>query len=370
MWWQRVRRLIVKELLAVWRDRRSRMVLIVPPIVQLVVFTFAMTQEVRNVRMAVLSQDLGVMSRTLVAGFTGSPYFSDVRALHGQAEIRPALDSGDVLLVLQIGPDFSRALAAGRPAQVQILVDGRRSNTAQIVEGYAQSIVARFNEELAPAGRPPGPGSVIVARSLFNPNLETRWSTVPGLVGALTMMIALLVTALSVAREREMGTFEQMLVSPLQPTEILLGKTIPALLIGVGEGTVILLVGITVLQVPFVGSFPLLYAAMAVYIAAVIGAGLFISSMVVTQQQAILGAFTFFMPAILLSGFITPVENMPDWVQVLTLADPARYFMVISRGVFLKAMPAGEVLRQIWPMALIAIVTLSGSTWFFRRRLQ
>ena len=346
------------------------MVLIVPPIVQLVVFAFAMTQEVRNVRMAVLNQDLGEPSRALVADFAGSPYFASVRALHGDAEIRPALDSGDVLVVLQIGQDFSRALAAGRPADVQIITDGRRSNAAQIVEGYAQSIVTRFNDGRAPAGSASRPGSVIVARSLFNPNLETRWSTVPGLVGALTMMIALLVTALSVAREREMGTFEQMLVSPLQPSEILLGKTIPALLIGIAEGTAILLVGLLVLRVPFFGSFPLLYAAMTVYIAAVIGVGLFISSMVVTQQQAILGAFTFFVPAILLSGFITPIENMPDWVQVLTLGNPARYFMVISRGIFLKALPAADVAQQVWPMALIALVTLSASTWLFRRRLQ
>jgi ABC-2 type transport system permease protein len=368
--WRRIHGLIVKELLAVWRDRRSRLMLIVPPVVQLVVFTFAMTQEVRNVRMAVVNQDLSAYSRDLVAGFAGSGYFASVRALRGPADIRPAIDSGDVLLVLQIDEGFSRALAAGQPASVQLILDGRRSNAAQIVQGYAQAITARFNDELAQRGGTGGSRSVVVARTEFNPNLETRWSTVPGLVGTLTMMIALLVTALSVAREREVGTFEQLLVSPLRPAEILLGKTIPALLIGLAEGTVILVIGVLVLRVPFVGSLPLLYLAITVYMTAVIGVGLFLSSLVVTQQQAILGAFTFFMPAVLLSGFMTPIENMPDWVQALTLVNPARYFMVIARGLFLKAMPAREVLAQVWPMAAIALATLAASAWLFRRRLE
>jgi ABC-2 type transport system permease protein len=368
--WQRIRFLVIKELLALWRDPRSRAILIVPPLVQLIVFSFAMTQEVTAVRMAVFNQDLGMQSRELVARFAFAPYFADVRALKSDGEIRGALDSADAIAVLRIGEDFSRDIAAGRPAQIELLLDGRRSNAAQIVEGYATDIVQTYNADLISADDLAHPPSVLVARSWFNPNLTSRWGTVPGLIGTLTMLLGMVVTALSVARERELGTFEQLLVSPLRPIEILIGKAVPAFLIGIGEASLILVVAVLALGVPFVGSLWLLYAGMAVYIVSVIGIGLFISSLVSTQQQAILGAFTFFAPAILLSGFLTPVENMPWWLQPLTLGDPMRYFTVISRGVFLKAMPAAEVAQNLWPMAVIAFVTLAVATWLFGRRLE
>lgn len=365
---RRIAFLIVKEILALWRDPRSRMILIVPPVVQLVVFAFAMTQEVTSVRMAVLDRDLGVVSRDLVERFAGSAYFSDVRPLASEAAVRAALDSADDILVLEIGDDFSRNIAAHRPAQVLLLLDGRRSNAAQIVEGYAERIIDQFNSDLAAQQGLPAPPSVLVSRAWFNPNLTSRWSTVPALIGALTMLLGMVVTALSVARERELGTFEQLLVSPLRPGEILIGKAVPALLIGIAEASLILAIAVLGLGVPFIGSLGLLYSAMTVYLLAVIGVGLFISSLVSTQQQAILGAFTFFAPAVLLSGFVTPLENMPDWMQPLTLVDPMRYFTVITRGVFLRAMPAGEVLQNLWPMALIATFTLAAAAWLFGRR--
>jgi len=367
---RRILFLIVKELLAVWRDRRSRMILIVPPIVQLLVFAFAMTQEVTAVRMVVLNRDLGEPSRELVARFAGSTYFASVRPAQGQAAARSALDASDAILVLEIGDDFSRNLAAGAPAQVGLLLDGRRSNAAQIAEGYAEQIITRFNDDLLADAHRRQPPTVVVARTWFNPNLTARWGTVPALIGALTMLLGMVVTALSVARERELGTFEQLLVSPLQPYEILVGKAVPAFLIGIGEASAILAIAVFGLGVPFVGSVALLYAGMATYLVAVIGVGLFISSLVSTQQQAILGAFTFFAPAVLLSGFVTPLENMPDWLQPLTLVDPMRYFTVIARGLFLKAMPAAEVAHNLWPMALIAGFTLSAAAWLFGRRLQ
>jgi drug efflux transport system permease protein len=367
---RRILFLIVKELLAVWRDPRSRMILVVPPVAQLIVFAFAMTQEVTSVRLGVVNQDLGTASRALVARFAGSPYFASVRALAGTEAIRPALDSADDIMVLVIPETFSRDLGAGRAAAVQVLLDGRRSNAAQIVEGYAERIVAQFNQDRAVRRRLPQPASVLVGRAWFNPNLTARWATVPGLIGTLTMLLGLVVTALSVARERELGTFEQLLVSPLAPIEIMIGKAVPAFLIGIGEATLILAISVYGLQIPFVGALWLLYAGMAIYLAAVIGVGLFISSLVATQQQAILGAFTFFAPAILLSGFLTPVENMPDWLQPITLVDPMRYFTVIARGLFLKAMPASAVAQLLWPMAAIALVTLAAAAWLFGRRLR
>lgn len=366
----RIRHLIVKELLAVWRDPKSRMILIVPPIVQLLVFAFAMTQEVTHVNMAVLNQDLGLQSRALVARFAGSPWFARIIPLKGEGEAKTLLDATRVIAVLEIGPGFSRDLAAGKPATVQLLLDGRRSNAAQIVEGYADAIITQFNTERIKAHDLPRAPSVLVARAWFNPDLEARWATVPALIGALTMLLGVVVTALSVARERELGTFEQLLVSPLRPVDILIGKAVPAFLIGIGEASAIVAIAVFVLDVPFRGDLSLLYAAMAVYLASVIGIGLFISSLVMTQQQAILGAFTFYAPAVLLSGFVTPIENMPGWLRPLTLVDPMRYFTVIARGVFLKAMPAGDVAQNLWPMALIALATLSAASWLFRRRLS
>ena len=212
--WQRIRTLIVKEFLAVWRDPKSRMILIVPPLVELLVFSFAATQEVKNVQIAILNRDTGTNARDLIAMFSGSPNFSAIDFLDDESQIAPAIDSRQSIFVLYIQSDFSRELNAGRPATVQLLLDGRRSNAAQIVEGYANAIVARYNEELLSASRASPPSTVFVGRLWFNPNQTVTWNTVPSLVAILTTLMGLLVTALSVARERELGTFEQLLVSP------------------------------------------------------------------------------------------------------------------------------------------------------------
>jgi ABC-2 type transport system permease protein len=365
---QGIRTLIVKELLTAWRDPRGRFILIGPPLIQLVLFTFAATEDVTNVHMAVVNEDYGTAARDLVARFEGSPNFAEVRRLRGEADIAGAIDSRSVVMVLHIGPDFSRRLAANQTATVQLILDGRRSNAAQLVAGYAQAILDAYSQELASQRREIRPASAAVARIWFNPNRETTWNSVPSLVVILTTVMGLVVTALSVARERELGTFEQLLVSPLQPLEIIVGKTVPALLIGLGEATMIIVVGVLLFRVPLYGSLLLLYGSMVVYLAAVIGVGLFISSLARTQQQAILGAFVFMVPAVALSGFASPIENMPDWLQWATLANPIRHFLVIVKGVFLKDMPAAEVLRNVWPLAAIAAVTLTASTWLFRRR--
>ena len=367
--WQRIRTLVVKELLAIWRDPKSRTILIIPPLIQMFIFSFAATQEVKNVRMAVLNRDGGTLARDLIARFEGSPNFSDVRFLHDEKEIDRAIDSRSVLMVLSIQSDFSRKVSAGEPAAVQLILDGRRSNAAQIVAGYAMDIVNRYSSELLQSRRAPPP-SVVVARVWFNPNLEGTWYSVPSLVAILTTLMGLVVTALSVARERELGTFEQLLVSPLSPREIIIGKTLPSMLIGVVEGTGMVLVGVFAFRIPFHGSLVLLYASMVVYLFAVIGVGLFISSLARTQQQAILGGFVFMVPAILLSGFASPIENMPDWLQWVTLANPIRYFIVIVKGVFLKDLPAAIIAQNLWPMAVIGAVTLSSAAWLFRRRVE
>jgi ABC-2 type transport system permease protein len=366
--WLRIRCLIIKELLAIWRDPKTRFIVLAPPVIQMVIFAHAATQEVKNVAIAVFNQDMGTCGRDLVARFEGSPNFREVRHLRSEPEIARAIDSRSVLMVVRIGDDFSRELAAHRPAAVQLILDGRSSNSSQILSAYAEQIVNGYNAEIAQMNGAPPPASTVVARAWFNPNLDAIWNIVPTLVAILVSLEGLMITGLSIARERELGTFEQLLVSPLSPGEIMIGKTVPAYLIGVAEGTMMILVAVFCFRVPLTGSVPLLYLGMTAFLLAIIGVGLFVSSLARTQQQAILGTFSCMVPMSLLSGFASPVENMPDWLQMLTLANPLRHFVVIVKGVFLKAMPAEDLLHNVWPLLAIAAVTLAGSTALFRRR--
>jgi ABC-2 type transport system permease protein len=366
----RILALIMKEILAMWQDKKSRVVLIVPPVVQLIAFSLAATMEVKEVNLAVLNRDSGYASRELIQRFAGSPTFAQIHMYYSEEAIRTAIDTQTALLAIQFDPEFSRDIAQGRPASMQMILDGRRSNAAQLVQGYVQRIVGEFNEDLLKQSGHPGLPSTVIARSWFNPNLDYQWFTVPSLVGILTMLIALVVTALSVARERELGTFDQLLVSPLRPFEILLGKTVPALIIGYIEGTVIILATVFLFHVPLTGNVFFLYGAMGAFLASIIGVGLFISALCKTQQQAILGVFTFMAPAVLLSGFATPVENMPDWLQPVATANPLKHFLVILKGIFLKDMPAQAVWANTLPMIIIAAITLTTAAWLFRRRLE
>ncbi|SDF91936.1 ABC-2 type transport system permease protein [Limimonas halophila] len=371
----RVWALIVKEFLAVWRDPKSRFVLVAPPLIQLALFAHAATFEVENAALAILNEDRSAESRELAARFTASDGFRAVETLTHVRQIRPTIDRKDAVAVLHIPPDFAgelkRAAATGRDgADVQLIVDGRRSNTALVLLNYAQTIVADYAGEVAAERGAPGPPATLVSRAWFNPNLDSQWFIVPGLVGTLTLVVVTVVASLSVARERELGTFEQLMVTPLRPHEILIGKTVPALLIGLAEGAFIAAVAVVWFQVPLRGSVVLLVLSLLVFLLSSIGVGLMISAYARTQQQAIVGSFLFLMPAVILSGFATPIENMPGFVQVLTYADPLRYALVILRGLFLRDLPPDLVLQQLWPMALIGAVTASVATYLFRKRLQ
>ncbi|MGE3955053.1 MAG: ABC transporter permease [Parachlamydiales bacterium] len=361
--------LIYKELLAVWRDKKSRAVLVIPPIVQLLIFAHAATLDVKNVRIGVVNRDGGGRGFELVERFRGSPTFTKVTDLGFIENIAPYINNQRGMMVLSIGPEFSRNIEEGRPAQVQLILDGRKSNTAQIVAGYANTIIEQYNDSFGRTTELARENTTLVPRNWFNPNLIYYWFNVPNLSGVLTTLVALLVTALSVARERELGTFDQLLVSPLSPFEILLGKTIPAILISLAEGTIIILAALYLFRVPMEGSFLYLYLGMLVFICSVVGLGLFISALCKTQQQAILGTFLFMSPAVLLSGFATPIENMPEWLQIATLANPLRYYLVIAKGVMLKDMPFSILLGYLWPLGVITLCTLTASGWFFGRRL-
>jgi len=367
--WQRILALALKELRTILRDPRSRFVVIGPPIIQLLVFGYAATFDLSHVKYAVYSEDQGAASRQLLAGFAGSPHFHLSTIIRREPEIRTLINNRDVLMVIHVGAQFSRDLALGRPAPVQVIIDGRNSNTALIALGYAQTIINRFNIDWSQSHGITGPPAAVEYRAWFNPNLESRWYFVPGLAGLIVLVVALAVTALSVAREREQGTFDQLLVTPMTPMEILMGKALPGMLIGVGEATFIILVTVLWFQVPLVGNLLVLYAGLLLFLLSVIGIGLMVSSLCTTLQQALLGAFLFLMPAVILSGFATPIANMPRPVQWLTLLDPLRYFLVIVHNVFLEGASFGLLLNQFWPMAIIGAVSLSLAGWLFRHRL-
>lgn len=358
-----------KELIVLLNDPRSRTVIFVPPLVQLLVFGYAATFDLNRIPYAIHIQDGGGPARELAAAFAGSPHFDEVARLHHESDMAPVLDSRRALLVLRTSPTFSRDLLRGAAAQVQLVVDGRNSNTALVALGYARTILSDLDQRWSrQLGRPTPPAHLAV-RAWYNPNLESRWFVVPGIVGLLTLVVTLLVTALSVAREREQGTFDQLLVTPLRPAEILAGKALPGFVIGLVEASVIVAVAALWFEVPLRGSLAALYAGLALFLLSAIGIGLMISSFAVTQQQGLLGAFLFLVPAVILSGFATPIANMPPWLQHLTQLNPLRHFEVVLRRVFLEGATLPSVVPELWPMAAIGAVTMTLAAWLFRRRV-
>jgi ABC-2 type transport system permease protein len=361
--------MIVKEMWAVLRDPKSRIVLFVPPLMQLFIFTFATTLDVKNVDVAILDRSSGVHSAEIVSRIAGSPNFREIVPLRSPHELRDAIDNQKVIAALVIDEDFDRRVAAGKPATVGVVLDGRRSNAAQIVNGYLTQIVAGVGADtvMRPDPRTP-PGSVVT--NWYNPSLDYIWFTLPSLVAIITSVAGLAITSQSVARERELGTFDQLMVSPLRVHEILIGKMVPPFIIGMINGSLYLIIAPLVFGVPFTGSLLLFFLSLAMYMLALIGLGMFVSALAKTQQQAFLGVFLITTPLILLSGYASPIDNMPGWLQIVTYLDPARYFLVIVQGLFLKAMPAAAVFHQLWPLALIACATLSASAWLFRARME
>ncbi len=368
--WRRIIALMRKEFLAILKDKKSRIVLIGPPIIQLLVFGYAATYDLNQVPFAVYNEDQGGASRDLLAKLCLSPTFHEVATVTHDAEIAPLIDSKQALLLIHLGPDFSRNLDQGIPAPLQVIVDGRNSNTAMIGLNYIQSIIDAFNKEWNATRQLGAPRAHLVIRAWFNPNLESRWFIVPGIIGLLTLVVTMLVTALSVAREREQGTFDQLLVTPMRPTEIVLGKALPGFIIGFAEATLIMVVAVYWFRIPLLGHLVTLYMGLFLFLLSAIGVGLMISSISVTQQQGLLGAFLFLVPSIILSGFTTPIANMPQAVQYLTYINPLRYFMVVLRAVFLQGASFISLLNQFWPMALIGIVNLSLAGWLFRHRMS
>ena len=367
--WSRILALVVKEFITLLKENKSRAVLVLPPLVQLLVFGYAATYDLKHVPYAVYNEDTGPGGRRMAAMLHGSPVFDETARVSSIEEMAPLIDSRKVLLVLHIDARFSRDLLAGKPARLQVIVDGRNSNTALIAVGYLREIVARFNREWAGERGQPAPPATIETRAWFNPNLESRWFFLPGIIGILTLLVTMVITAMSVAREREQGTFDQLLVTPMGPVEILVGKALPGFIIGFIEGTVITLVAVIWFGIPLLGSVATLYAGLAFFLLSAVGIGLMISALAVTQQQGLLGAFLFMVPAVILSGFATPIANMPAAILLITYVDPLRYFLIILRKLFLEGAPAATLLHQFWPMALIGLASMALAGWLFRHRI-
>lgn len=363
----RIRSLIRKELQSLLNDKSSRVLLFAPVVMQAILFPSAATLEVKNATIAVYNQDAGPGSVELMQRFAASRAFTEFIPVHSQKQVEDVIGTREAIVAVEIPSDFSRKLAAGETAPVQVLLDGRRSNSAQIVFGYMQSIVEDYLKERAELKGHVLP-TEIVSRNWFNPVLDYPNYILPNLIAVITTIGSLIVTALSVAREREQGTFDQLLVSPLTPEMIMIGKAVPAMLVGFFQATLILGVAVFFYDVPFRGSLILLYGGMFFYSLSLVGVGLMISSISKTQQQAFLGAFVFMMPAVLLSGFSSPVENMPHWLQVGTWINPVRHFVEVVKGVFLKDASLDRILTLIGPLAVISVFTLTVAAVMFRRK--
>ena len=358
-----------KELLAILKDPRSRYSLLIPPILQCLIYGYVATYDLNDVPYAVFDQDRSAASQKLLARLDGSGVFHRVANLGRAADIRTTINEGRAVLVIQIDQDFERRLLSGRQADVQVIADGRNSNTAGTATGYINTIVESFNagwrQERGQLGAP----IRMTTRAWYNPTLETRWHMIPALIGTLTFIQTLMLTGLSVAREREQGTFDQLLVTPFRPVEIMAGKAIPAILVGIVQATLVLLVAQLWFRIPFVGSFVTLYAGLSVFLLAAVGIGLLLSSVAATMQQAMLFAFLIIMPFSLLSGLTTPVSSMPEVLQYVTLVNPLRYAIDIAHRVYLEGAGLSLLIPELWPLAVIALVTLSGASWMFRHRL-
>ncbi|MCF6355363.1 MAG: ABC transporter permease [Candidatus Polarisedimenticolaceae bacterium] len=361
--------LAIKEFLALLRDKRSRMVIIGPPIAQLLIFGFAATYDLNNVPVVIFDEDRGVAARELVSRIDGSPNFQVVTTISHDSEIAPLIDNKEALLVLHIGQNFSADLMQGRTAPLQAILDGRNSNTAMIAMNYLRTILLDYNRSWLESQGRSGPLVTLQTRTWYNENLQSRWFIIPGIVGLLTLVVTLLVTALSVAREREAGTFDQLLVTPLRPTEILIGKAIPGIVIGLLQATLIIVLMVLFFNIPLRGSIGALYLGIVLFLLSAVGIGLMISAIAATQQQAVLGAFLFLVPSVILSGFATPIANMPQLVQWLTYLNPLRYFLVVVRGVTLEGDGYALLMNQYWPMAIIGVASLAFAGWLFRNRM-
>ena len=361
---ERVGQIVRKELLESFRDPRLRGLLFAAPIVQLLIFGYAVSTDVRQTKTFVVDHDKSSVSRELVDALTASGYFRVVGRSDRPADLADALDHGRAVVGIEIPSGFARDVGRGTGAEIQLLVDGTNSNVANVALGYAERILFTYGAKVG-AVRPSG-GIELQERAWFNPDLASRNYNVPAVVGMIILLTTMLLTALSVVREREIGTLEQLRVSPLTSGELIMGKTIPFALTGLMELVIVTTVALLWFRVPFEGNVFLLLLASVLYLLPALGLGLFISTIANTQQEAFMVNFLVMMPTILLSGFMFPVSSMPVAFQWLTLLNPVRHYLFVIRAIFLK----GAGFGSLWPYLLALLGMGVASLFFSARRLR
>ena len=374
----RLKQMLIKEFIQVFRDKRTRFLLFGPPIIQMVVFGYAATFEISHVATVVLDLDHSQESRELVSRFISSPYFDVQHQLTHSRQVEDVIDGGKATVALQINPGFAENLRKGQTALLQVIVDATNSNTALIASGYINQIALGFAKDyqqdqinrISPQLSERIPSVELQQRPWYNPDLRSRWFFVPGIVGSLTLVLVVNLTAFAVVREREIGTLEQIMVTPIRPAEFILGKTLPFFLIGLFDVSLIAIVGTLWFQVPFRGQVVVLFTGAILFLLCMLGVGLLISTVSATQQQALVTSFFFIMPAVTFSGFGFPISTMPQWLQYLTYASPLRYFLIVLRGTYLKGVGMDILWPQMLAMTGLGVGLLAAAVLRFRKAID
>jgi len=373
---QRIRRMLIKEFLQMLRDPRMRVVVFGVPVIQMTVMAFALTTDVTNIRTAVYDQDRSSASRELLSDFTAAGYFTIHAYLDSEKDIANLLDRSNVRAVLHIPAGFANDIAAGRTASVQFITDGTDSNSTAISLGYAGSIVNNFNNrKQLQRSRENNffskPVQVeTISRAWFNTNQESKYYYVPSLIATMLFIFSLLLTSIGIVREKELGTIEQVMVTPIRRLEFILGKTLPYMITGYISMTIMLLVAFVIFQVRVHGSLPLLYLLSGIYLCGNMGIALLVSAGAETQQQALLTSFLLLMPSVMLSGFMFPVKNMPELVQWLTCLNPMRWYLEILRGIVLKSVGLRELWLPVAAQSILTVIFIAGAAHRFRKTLS
>jgi len=374
----RLKQMLIKEFIQVFRDKRARFLLFVTPIIQMLIFGYAATFEVHHVATVVLDLDHSQESRDVISRFTSSPYFDVQHQLTDSRQIEDLIDRGKATVALQINPGFAENLRKGQTAPLQVIVDATNSNTALIASGYVNQIAIGFAKDyqqdrinrITPQLTERIPSVELEQRPWYNPDLRSRWFFVPGIVGTLTLVLVVQLTAFAVVREREIGTLEQIMVTPIRSGEFILGKTLPFFLIGLFDVSLIAVVGTLWFQVPFRGQVSVLFTGAILFLLCMLGVGLLISTVSATQQQAMVTAFFFLMPAVTFSGFAFPISTMPQWLQDFTYANPLRYFLIVLRGSYLKGVGMDILWPQMLAMAGLGAALLATAVFRFRKAID
>jgi ABC-2 type transport system permease protein len=378
----RIKEIIIKEFIQISRDKRMLMLVFMAPIIQLILFGYAITIDIKNVPTAIWDLDKTYQSRDLISDFENSGNFNLNYYVNSEEEVKQLLDSGNAQVVVKINPGFGKDIKNGNEAKIQVVIDGSNSNSAVIILNYINQISAEYSKSILIeridrlellSGKSIGRNIDFFSnetRIWYNPALKSRISNVPAVVAFILLITTIMLTSMSIVKEKEAGTIEQLIVTPIKPIELVIGKTLPFAIIGFIDVLLVMAVSYSWFRIPLQGNLLILFFGMILYLFTTLGVGLFISTISKTQQQAMMSTFFFMMPAILLSGFMFPIENMPRIIQYTTYLNPLRYFLVIITGIFLK----GNGLDILWPqmlaLGIIGIIILIISIFRFRKRLE